>query len=162
MPSPIKLITSDHRPPLCFLWTDSSDTSGGEVRKKPQSGPCWTYVHVLAVSQRGRVRTVRAIRGETSPPSVAAAATDVTLLVAFAALSRDAAEFGVTLMCHLDLDARSLPAERPTRPPLCLFHRARARLASCEQKNVAPFSVIPQERASLEGTVQQKPGHCGC
>lgn len=94
---------------------------------------------------------------ETSPPS-AAAATDVTLLVAFATLSRGAAEFGTTLMCHLDLDARSLPAEQAT----CLFHRARARLAFCERKNVAPFSVIPQEQASLEGMVQQKLGHCGC
>lgn len=36
------------------------------------------------------------------------------------------------------------------------------RLAFREQKNVAPFSVIPQERASLEGMVQQKLGHCGC
>lgn len=77
-------------------------------------------MRVLAVSQSGRVRTVTAITGgssqrETSSPSAAAAA-DVTLLVAFAALSRDSAEFGMTLMCHLDLDARPLPAERPTRP----------------------------------------------
>lgn len=57
----------------------------------------------------------------------------------------------------------SLLASRATdAAPPCLFRRAHARLASCEQKNVAPFAVIPQERASLEGTVQQKPGHCGC
>lgn len=123
-------------------------------------------MRVPVVSQSDRVRTVTAItrdsgQRETSPSSAVAAGTDVTLLVAFATLSRGAAEFGMTLMCHLDLGARSLPAERPTRPRVFSTVRVHAWLF-CEQKNVAPFSVIPQERASLEGMVQQKLGHCGC
>lgn len=147
------------------------------------------------MSQSGRVRAVTAITGgsgqrETSPPPApsAAAGADVTLLVAFATVSGAAAEFGMTLMCHLDLDARSVPASgqrgadvftivrvpRPRpRPRACTLAVGvgvwcwwlggwSARLAFREQKNGAPFSVIPQERASLEGMVQQKLGHCGC
>lgn len=144
----------------CFQWAESLNASQG-AKKKKRSGQCSTYVRPDRVRKQQRVRAVTG--RETSPPS--RAQMSCSLWPSHTEGGR--AEFGVTLMCHLDLDAGSVSA-KPTWPDICALERTcvrdlRLAFSQAGKKNMwLPSSVIPQEQASLEGMVQQKLGHCGC
>lgn len=102
------------------------------------------------------------MRDQSSIPS-----TDVMLLVAFTHW-RGQAEFGMTLMCHLDLDTCFVSTNDAAwylRACVCACVSRFCEylwLVLRKQENVDLLPVIPHEEASLEGTVQQqKQGHCG-
>lgn len=75
------------------------------------------------------------------------------LLVAFTHW-RGQAEFGVTLMCHLDLDTSFRVGHRCG--PIYIGVWADLRRVCRKKENAALLSIIPQEQASLEGMAQQK------
>lgn len=131
------------------------------TRRGKWRGQCSTYVcfnHVWkqqgpsCYSSNGRQRP----RDQSSITS-----TDVMLLVAFTHW-RSQAEFGVTLMCHLDLDTSRVGHQYgPISVYVCACLCVDLQLVLHKQENVDLLSIIPQERASLEGMEQQKQGHCG-
>ena len=129
--------------------TERGNRERRTVLNKCGSWPCLKAAEfVLANNRRQRL-------GDRS----SIASPDVMLLVAFTHW-RGQADFGVTLMCHPDLDT----SFQCGLISVCvLVWRSAIGLVWFflhKQENVDLLSVIPPEQASLEGTVPQKQGHC--
>lgn len=91
---------------------------------------------------------------ETSPPSQA----QMSCSLWPSHTEGGQAEFGTTLMCHIDLDVISMSATHAAWSARVACLSVDVRLVSASGKNVALLSIIPHEQASLEGMVQQEAG----
>lgn len=173
-PHPIKLISSGLRLRLCFLWTDSSDASGGEVRKNPEQAVVDICACPGRVTKRQSAHCYSNNRRQQPTRDQFPLRGGGGRCHAPCGLRHIEPRLG-RIWHDPDVSSRfrrPLLASRATNATRCLFHRACARLrwrfvgggvhlAFCKQKNVAPFSIIPQGQASLDGMLQQKLGHCG-
>lgn len=119
---------------------------------------CYTFHWSIPLTCLVRVRSVTALTGgsvsETSPPSQA----QMSCSLWPSHTEGGQAEFGTTLMCHIDLDVISMSATHApwSAPVACLS--VDVWLVSASGKNVALLSAIPHEQPSLEGMVQQEAG----